>query len=76
MAQAAQSRTPDGSLRTDIYFWLNKVTLDIIGHAGTSVAPLVMPAVITEKKTDFIRLQSCIRVASPGWSPQDFGGIS
>ncbi|KAH9968096.1 cytochrome P450 [Russula dissimulans] len=34
MAQAVQSRTPDGSLKTDMYLWLNKVTLDIIGHTG------------------------------------------
>jgi len=34
MAQTLQSHTPDGSLRIDIYAWLSKITLDIIGHAG------------------------------------------
>jgi hypothetical protein len=34
MAEAAQAHTPDGSLKVDIYLWLNKTTLDIIGHAG------------------------------------------
>ena len=35
MAQIAQSREPEGSLRLDIYLWLNKTTLDIMGLAGT-----------------------------------------
>ncbi|KAH9968095.1 cytochrome P450 [Russula dissimulans] len=34
MAQTLQSHTPNGSIRIDIYLWLSKVTLDIIGHAG------------------------------------------
>jgi cytochrome P450 len=34
MAEAAQSRTPDGSFRVDLYPWLNKTTLEIIGYAG------------------------------------------
>jgi len=34
MAKVAQPHTPDGSLKTDIYLWTNKVTLDIIGHTG------------------------------------------
>ncbi|KAI9513467.1 cytochrome P450, partial [Russula earlei] len=33
MAQIARCRSPDGSLRVDIFLWLNKVTLDILGHA-------------------------------------------
>lgn len=35
MAKSAQSGTPDGSLRIDILSWVNKITLDIIGQAGT-----------------------------------------
>jgi hypothetical protein len=35
MEQTAHSREPDGSLRLDMYLWLSKVTLDIIGEAGT-----------------------------------------
>ena len=34
MAEIAQDHTPDGSLNIDSYLWLNKCTLDIIGHAG------------------------------------------
>ncbi|KAI9513472.1 cytochrome P450 [Russula earlei] len=33
-AKIPQPRTPHDSLRIDIYLWLNKITLDIIGHAG------------------------------------------
>ncbi|KAI0301267.1 cytochrome P450 [Russula brevipes] len=32
--QISQSGAPNGSLAVDIYLWMNKVTLDIIGHAG------------------------------------------
>jgi hypothetical protein len=35
IAQSVQSLEPDGSLKLDVYHWLNKVTLDFIGHAGT-----------------------------------------
>ena len=37
MAQIAQSSEPqvEGSLRLDIYLWLNKLTLDLVGLAGT-----------------------------------------
>ncbi len=38
MAEAAQTCTPDGSLTVDIYLWLNKTTLDIIGHAGNNTS--------------------------------------
>ncbi|KAI9513462.1 cytochrome P450 [Russula earlei] len=38
MTQIARSCTPDGSLKVDIFLWLNKVTLDIIGHTGFSYA--------------------------------------
>ncbi|KAN0109578.1 cytochrome P450 [Russula decolorans] len=34
IAETAQAHAPDGSLKIDIYLWLNKTTLDIIGHAG------------------------------------------
>ncbi|KAN0121108.1 cytochrome P450 [Russula decolorans] len=34
IAETAQVHAPDGSLKVDIYLWLNKTTLDIIGHAG------------------------------------------
>ncbi|KAH9972118.1 cytochrome P450 [Lactifluus volemus] len=34
IAEASQSPGPDGSVRLDIYLWLNKITLDIIGEAG------------------------------------------
>jgi len=34
MEQTAHSREPDGSLKLDMYLWLSKVTLDIIGEAG------------------------------------------
>ncbi|KAI9513465.1 cytochrome P450 [Russula earlei] len=34
MAQIARSRNPDSPFRVDIFLWLNKVTLDIIGHTG------------------------------------------
>ena len=34
MAEVVQSRTPDGSFKVDLYLWLNKTTLDIIGDAG------------------------------------------
>jgi hypothetical protein len=34
MAETAQAHAPDGSLKVDIYLWVNKTTLDIIGHAG------------------------------------------
>ncbi|KAI0252853.1 cytochrome P450 [Lactifluus subvellereus] len=33
-AEAARSQAPDGSIRLDMYLWLNKITLDIIGEAG------------------------------------------
>jgi hypothetical protein len=36
MAEAAPTRTPDGSLRVDIYLWLTKTSLDIIGYAGNA----------------------------------------
>ncbi|KAI0258648.1 cytochrome P450 [Gloeopeniophorella convolvens] len=32
--QVTQSSGPDGSLELDVYLWLNKITLDIIGQAG------------------------------------------
>lgn len=32
--EAARSNAPDGSLRLDVYLWLNKITLDIIGQTG------------------------------------------
>jgi len=32
--EAAQSNEPDGSFRLDVFLWLNKITLDIIGQAG------------------------------------------
>jgi len=35
LAQTAQSREPEGSLTLDIYLWLSKITLDLIGLAGT-----------------------------------------
>ena len=37
MAQTAQSSEPqaEGSLRLDIYLWLSKITLDLMGLAGT-----------------------------------------
>jgi len=34
MEQIAQSREPEGSLRLDIYLWLSKITLDLMGLAG------------------------------------------
>ncbi|KAI0267407.1 cytochrome P450 [Gloeopeniophorella convolvens] len=34
ITQVTQSASPDGSLELDVYLWLNKVTLDIIGEAG------------------------------------------
>ncbi len=36
MAEAAQTCTPDGSLTVDIYLWVNKTALDIIGQAGNT----------------------------------------
>jgi hypothetical protein len=35
MAQTAQFSGPEGSLRLDIYLWLSKITLDLMGLAGT-----------------------------------------
>jgi hypothetical protein len=34
MAETAQAHSSDGSLKVNIYLWLNKTTLDIIGQAG------------------------------------------
>jgi hypothetical protein len=34
----SQSSRQDGRLRLDVYNWLNKVALDIIGSAGNSIA--------------------------------------
>ncbi|KAI0299412.1 cytochrome P450 [Multifurca ochricompacta] len=34
MAEIARSHVPDGSLGLDMYLWLNKITLDMIGQAG------------------------------------------
>ncbi|KAH8990773.1 cytochrome P450 [Lactarius akahatsu] len=36
ITEVARSNTPDGSLKLDAFLWLNKATLDIIGHAGFS----------------------------------------
>jgi len=35
LGEIAQSREPEGSLRVDIYLWLSKITLDLMGLAGT-----------------------------------------
>ena len=38
MAETAQTRAPDGSLRVNMCLWLNKTTLDIIGDAGNDAS--------------------------------------
>jgi len=43
MAETTQIRAPDGSQRVDIYLWLNKTTLDIIGHTGNSASMITVP---------------------------------
>ncbi len=54
MAQTTQTRAPDGSLRVDIHLWVNKTTLDIIGHAGNSASMTTMPLEV--KMLNFTRL--------------------
>ena len=43
MAEIAQAHAPDGSLNIDSYLWLNKCTLDIIGHAGEGPSVITKP---------------------------------
>ncbi|KAF8497510.1 cytochrome P450 [Russula emetica] len=43
IAETAQVHAPDGSLKVDIYLWLNKTTLDIIGHAGDGGFIITVP---------------------------------
>src|SRR6267154_3226905 len=43
MAETAQAHAPDGSLKVDIYLWLSKTTLDIIGHTGDSASIITVP---------------------------------
>jgi hypothetical protein len=54
MAEAAQSRTPDGSFRVDLYPWLNKTTLEIIGYAGNGA--LIDHCTSRGEDTNFTRL--------------------
>jgi hypothetical protein len=43
MAETAQAHAPDGSLKVDIYLWVSKATLDIIGHAGDGASTITVP---------------------------------
>jgi hypothetical protein len=43
MAETAQAHASDGSIKVDIYLWLNKTTLDIIGHAGDDASMTTVP---------------------------------
>jgi hypothetical protein len=38
MAETAQAHAPDGSLKVDMFLWINKTTMDIIGHAGNGAS--------------------------------------
>ena len=54
MTEVAQSRTPDGSFRVDLYPWLNKTTLDIIGDAGNGA--FIYHCTSRGEDTNFTRL--------------------
>lgn len=43
MAETAQAHSSDGSLNVNIYLWLNKTTLDIIGQAGDGASIITVP---------------------------------
>ena len=66
MAEADQAHAPDGSLKVDIYLWLNKTTLDIIGHAGDGASMITVPLEVNV--SNFTRFQPCIRIPSTTWA--------